>query len=237
MFGYVELYNVVCACVILDENYTGKPIDFVFYQDALTGEKTTPEPFNINLDLISQDQKTNEFGSFEILINSLFERLRYKEFNKILEEETKTIADNYISDSDLGKIKKEDVGNLTVKAICTFVAELLVFQFPYMVDDFKDWENDDINYIHSNLREDQTEEFSDKYKQLQGIPVTFQSTSDIFIIKDFHFQPFLEKEGTKLFKTYCCLENGLNGRKKYIPYREFFEGLVPPNQAQENKVS
>lgn len=222
LYCYIELFNVICAYIKLFEN-CGENISFVYYQDALTGKRLTEE---ITVNLNSEPQSSNTKNNFDSLINALFERVQSREFSKVLQKVFDEIRINLEQQVDDGKLDKnkftEEYTNQCAKAI----AEISVYEFPYMVEDFKDEENHEINYIHSNLQDTQYEAFCEFYKNLTGIKVTFPD-ENVYIFSGFYKQSFLKRNGITLVKVFCVLTHQETQRKKYIPYREFFEGVVP----------
>lgn len=220
LYCYIELFNIICAYIKLydccEEN-----IDFVYHQDALTGERFNE---NILLSFDTEPTNKNKTEDFSILINSLFDRLqnrifsvKFKEICSIIKEETQLKLDK-------NEITKIDFNKTYIKGCCEALAQLSVYDFPYMIDDYRDEENSEINYIHSNMSEKDFNDFSDLHKKLIGKNILFPE-NEVYSIVGFIKQPFLKRNAITLVKVYCELVHIQTNRKKYIPYRDFFEGL------------
>ncbi len=104
------------------------------------------------------------------------------------------------------------------------IAELSLFDFPYIVEDFKDEENDEVNYIHSNMNENQFDDFCKNNSQLIGMDINIKDEGE-FVFDSFYKQPFMEINGISLVSVFCVLKEKSTGRLQYIPYRYFFEGI------------
>jgi hypothetical protein len=229
LFCYIELFNVLCAYIQLYDSCEVE-IDFVYHQDAVTGERFK-EHVVLNLD--TEPQNKNDEESFDILTNNMFQRIREREFKEIYTVTFKEIMNDAEKEVKEGKLAKEKLAETSIKRCCEAIAFLTVYEYPYLIEDFKDEENPEMNYIHSNLQEGQFKEFCELNQSLIGISVNFPD-GDEYVMENFLKIPFLTKNEITLVKVYCVLRNKTTFQKKYILYRNFFEGLQP-NKDEEKK--
>jgi hypothetical protein len=222
LFCYIELFNVVCAYIKLLDDFEGDA-DFLYYQDAITGDKLD---WNVEIDIPDNLENRNDKESFGILVNSLIERLREKEFTQVCADTYALIRTELEQEVEKGTLPKADFLRTYTTRCCMALGELSVADFPYMIEDFKDEENSQINFIHSNMPQEVFEKFCEVYQHLTGLKVDFPSEGR-FIFEGFLDQPFLKRGKISLIKVYCILKHEETGRKRYIPYRDFFIGLSP----------
>jgi hypothetical protein len=52
----------------------------------------------------------------------------------------------------------------------------------------------------------------------------------VFTLESYIKIPFLRRNGITLVKVYCVLINVETKRKRYIPYRLLFEGIIPTDK-------
>ena len=77
LYVYIELFNIVCALVVLSRTYSGKKIKEFYHQDALTGERIIGTiKFKKNILQMLSDSSKND--NFERLINLSSDRLKEK---------------------------------------------------------------------------------------------------------------------------------------------------------------
>ena len=232
LYCYIELFNVLCAYIKLYDSCQ-EEINFVYHQDAVSGERYTER---VELKLDSEPMNFNDRESFDILINNLYQRIREREFKEIYTKTFKEILADAEKEEKEGTLDKEKLVETSVQKCCEAIAYLTVYQYPYLVEDFKDEENPEMNYIHSNLPEEQFEEFCDLNKLLIGISVGFEDGEE-YVMENFLKTPFITRNGINLVKVFCVLKNRTTSRKKYIPYREFFEGLLPNKEEKSIHIS
>ncbi len=217
LYCYLELFNVICVAIPLCNNYESQA-DFVYYQNALTGEKLTKEIiFETEVEFTN-----NRVGNFDLLINAACERHNQIKFREIYTEETKKILEQYKLDMEQGVIPANDEKFVLEKRLGAMIAQLSI-DFPYMIEDYKDEMNDDMNHIHSNLREDQYDDFCEKYKFLIGKNVKIGN--DFFVFDSFVKSPFIIRNSIQLLKVHFCLTNIKTNKPKYYPYEEFLRML------------
>ena len=218
---YIELFNIICAVIVIQDNYQ-EEVEHSYYQNAITGEKLDDYP-KIDIKKIAEliDSKAENIVDFAPLANKLFLRKRDKDFSELINLELKSLTDKLQAELDNKEISKEEFREKYLDQSTQLIAELSV-ENPYLLDDVDDANNDDINYIHSNIREEQFEEFSDKYSYLIGKKVNYENDKT-YVIEEFSRSPFAEQNGIKISKLYIALFNGFD--RVYIPYREFFEGI------------
>jgi 5-methylcytosine-specific restriction endonuclease McrA len=227
LYCYIELFNVLCAYIQLYDNCKDE-IDFIYHQDVITGERFT-EQVELNLDREPKDVNGEE--SFEILTNNMFQRIKERKFKAIYTGTFKEIMDDAEKEVREGKLDKQKLVEMSIKRCCEAIAYLTVYEYPYLTDDFKDEENPEMNYIHSNLQEGQFEEFCELNQSLIGISVDLDNGNE-YIMENFLKTPFIIRNGITLVKVFCVLRSKTTSKKKYIPYREFFEGLQPNKDGQ-----
>jgi hypothetical protein len=224
LYCYIELFNIICAYIKLVENF-GDEINFVYYQDAVTTKRLKDE---ILLNLENEPTVKSPVQNFGHLIASAFESIRERAFLKILNEKITEIGKQALLELENGNLSEDRFEMEVLNRRIKVVAELTFEKFPYLVDEFKDEENDMLNYHHSNMREENFDWFCKAHKEWIGIKVTFPE-NEIFHIDSFFKRPFIERNGIKLVKVYCVMVQNSTNLKRYIPYREFFEGIVLPN--------
>ena len=159
--------------------------------------------------------------------------MRERNFSSIIKEifnDIKTKADKEVQD---GTLTEKDFTETYIKRCSEAIAQLSVHDFPYMIEDFKDEENQELNYIHSNLQDSQFEKFCKLNQHIIGIKVNFPDEGE-YLFDSFHKQPFLKRNKITLVKVYCVLTHSETRQKKYIPYRDFFEGIVPNNKIEND---
>lgn len=219
---YIELFNVICSVIVIDENYAGEDVEHQYYQNAITGEKMDID-LGINLNEIKDllDSKPESIVDFNPLANKLFFRKRDKDFSDKIDFELNSIADRLQNELKNKKITQKEFSEKYIDESAQMIAELSI-ENPYLLDDVDDANNDELNYYHSNIRAEQFEEFSINYKHLIGKKVNYENDKT-YIIEVFSLAPIAEQNGIKINRLYICLFNGFN--RIYIPYRDFFEGI------------
>jgi hypothetical protein len=218
LYCYIELFNCICVCIPLSENYP-EEVSFIYYQNALTGEKLNKAiDFNYELEF-----NNNQNGDFEPLVNAVLYRLSDINFKKMYEEGMAKIAETYKAEKEQGTIPSDDKGMTLVKRLTAYAGKLSV-DFPYMITDYKDEMDDDVNRKHSNMREEQYEEFCEKNKVFIGKDIKINE--DLFKFDSFKKIPLFERNNILLIKVYCCLINQETGKQKHFPYSVFFQMIT-----------
>lgn len=229
LYCYIELFNIICAYIKLYDN-SDKQIDFVYHQDAITGERLA-EDIQLNLD--TEPVNKNEIESFDILMNAMFDRLHERNFSSITNEIFIEIKNKLETEVKDGTLAEKDFNKIYINKCCKVVAQLSVHDFPYMIEDFKDEENHELNYLHSNLQDTQFEKFCELYQNIIGLMIKFPDDGEYFF-DSFHKHPYLKRNGITLVKVYCVLIHSETKKKKYLPYRDFFEGIVLDNRTDND---
>ena len=86
-----------------------------------------------------------------------------------------------------------------------------------------------------NLQDTQFEKFCELNQHIIGVKVNFSDDGE-YLFDSFHKRPFIKRNGITLVKVYCVLTHSETKQKKYIPYRDFFEGIIPnTDTADESK--
>lgn len=223
LIAYIELFNVICSVIVIDDNYVGEDIEHQYYQNAITGEKMDSE-LGINLNEIKKliESKPESIVDFNPLANKLFLRKREKDFSDKIDFELNSIANRLNNELKNKQITQKQFAEKYIDESTEMIAELSI-ENPYLLDDVDDANNDELNYYHSNIRAEQFEEFSNKYKHLIGKKVNYENDKT-YLIEEFSQAPIAEQNGIKINRLYICLFNGFN--RIHIPYREFFEGII-----------
>jgi len=214
LYCYIELFNVICVCIPLCDNFP-QAVNLTYYQNAVTGERIEKQ-IQFNQEFIFYN---NIDGDFEILINALFERLNELEFKKIYTTETLRIGKQYKSEKEKGLIPPDEEHDLG-KRLGEMLAHLSL-QFPYMISDFHDELNDDLNYTYSNMRDEEFEEFCEKYKVFVG--KDFKIGSKMYTFESFLKVPFIKCNGVQMIKVYCRFVDQNTGKRKVYLYFTLFE--------------
>ncbi|MDI5886243.1 HNH endonuclease [Flavobacterium yafengii] len=219
---YIELFNVICSVIVIDDNYVGEDIEHQYYQNAITGEKMDSD-LGINLNEIKKlvESKPESIVDFNPLANKLFLRKRDKDFSDKIDFELNSIANRLQNELKNKQITQKQFAEKYIDETTEMIAELSI-ENPYLMDDVDDANNDELNYYHSNIRAEQFEEFSNQYKHLIGKKVNYENDKT-YLIEEFSQAPIAEQNGIKINRLYICLFNGFN--RIHIPYREFFEGI------------
>lgn len=228
LYCYIELFNIICAYIKLYDN-SEKQIDFFYHQDALTGEKFVSD---VKLNLETEPVTKKHTESFEPLISAVFDRFQEREFFTITNAIFSKINIKTEKEVQDGTLAEKDFTKTYIKRCGKALAHLSVHDFPYMIDDYKDEENHEINYIHSNLQDTQFEKFCELNEHIIGVNVSFPDDGE-YIFECFHKQPYLKRNGITLVKVYCVLTHSETKQKKYIPYRDFFEGIIANNKTEK----
>ena len=219
---YIELFNVVCSVIVIEENYTGEDIQYQYYQNAITGEKLDTN-LEIDLNEIKRliESKLESTVDFNSLANKLFLRKREKDFSDMIDFELNSITERLLKQLKSNQITKKEFSEKYIEESTQMIAEASI-ENPYLMDDVDDANNDELNYYHSNIRAEQFEEFSHTYNHLIGKKVNYENDKT-YIIEEFSQAPIAEQNGIKINRLYICLFNGFN--RIYVPYRDFFEGI------------
>lgn len=226
LIAYIELFNIICCAVVLDDNYREKNILYSFYQDAISGEKFKKHPNINNKEIISLlDTKVNKNADFNTLASKLFVRKREKDFKEIFDRKLKIILDSLIHLRDNKKITSKEFKQKYIQESTQLLAELQI-ENPYLFDDIDDANNDELNYLHSNIREEQFDEFNEEFQKFIGNSVKFDNGAT-YVIEELSKIPVASQKGILILRVNIVLFNGVD--RKYIPYRTFFEGITQTN--------
>jgi len=221
LYAYIELFNVICAFIKLNEDYSGQAINTYYHQDVFTGKKLK---YDIILNIEQEPINENNTEDFNILLNNMYERFKNIQFNKSLKKIATKAKEQLDNDLNKGLVSVAQYDMALLNKTCEAITHFTLYNYPYMIEDYKEEENDDINYFNSNMNEKAFEEFCNLYKDIIGVKVTFPDKEE-FVFDSFIKRPFLERNNIALVKVYCLLINIVTGRKKYVPYRNFFEGI------------
>jgi hypothetical protein len=96
------------------------------------------------------------------------------------------------------------------------------FENPYIIDEWDDVNNDELNYCHSNVRDPDFKKFCEINKEFIGKEIIIENEGTYFVER-FEKIPITEQKGILIVKVLVILFNGID--KKNIPYREFGDRL------------
>jgi len=225
IYTYIELFNIICVVVLISTDYNGNDFDYQYYQDCITGEKLT-EKIDINKNEIENVvRKGFKDVDFSEMVNKLFHRKQERDIQKNIDLALKEIKDKLEIKFSEGEITETEFNESYIKEATEFLAEYM-YENPYLFDDVDDANNDELNYIHSNLRENQFDDFCKKNAGLIGKEIKFNG-NNVFLIEKFVKTPFTNQNGINIIKVYVVLYDGID--REYIPYRDFFEGIKIEN--------
>lgn len=239
LYCYVELFNIVCAVVILKTNYTGPEINIQHRQDVITGKILKNKvDLVVDFDKLSYNVLNVSREDFSILVDLFCERHHERIFRETLDNGLKQIQEELKGEISSGVLKQEDYENRFIKLSAEYIAYLTVHEFPYAVSDLDDNQDEMINYIHSSMKEKMFDEFCSLNKTFIGFRIAFTSENhdpEKCVVVSFLKTPVGDRNGEKIVKVYCVLKNEETGQLKYIPFRNLFEGLRRLKEEQEGK--
>jgi len=226
LYGYVEIFNVVCGLIVFSENYTGAPIEVTYHQNALTGEKLT-EPVSLNppIEELLQAKTAPSAEDFSLLLEVLTERHRNQQFQTIFNKMLLDIKEEVLQEIKDGRLPQEQYETEFVERSAKGIAYLTVYEFPYILDDARDEENEMYNYLHSNIREDRYEIFYENNKHALGMRIAMEE-GEIYRLDSFIKTPVFKRDGIKIIKIHCLLIHEEAGFKRYLTFRELYEGIM-----------
>ena len=220
IYAYIELFNILCSVILIADDYEGENFDFQYYQDCISGEKLNTV-VEINKPQVEVIFKKNDSRiDFSILVNKLFYRKRQKDFSQNFKIGLNEISDRLNEQLLCKAITKEEFAETFIQQSTEFTARLTIDN-PYLLDDVDDVNNDELNYIHSNLRFNQFDEFIKKHSQLIGREVKVDGQK--FIVEKFDKIPIAKQNGIEIINVRVVLYNGMN--RRYIPYKAFFDQI------------
>lgn len=221
VYAYVELLNTICAVIILARDYNGSDLNYEYYQDAITGEKLTEFPKVDSSKLLSIIENNVKFADFSEMANMVFKRKMDRDFIVLLDEVIIECRDRLHKELLQGKITDLEFREKYVHETTSFLANYQI-ENPYIWEDLDDANNDELNYLHSNLRENQFEEFCAKNSNWIGSIIKIDDLKS-YAVEEFIKIPVAKQNGIVVVNVKVILFNGFD--RIYIPYREFFETL------------
>lgn len=222
IYAYVELLNIICAVVVIADDYEGEEINYHYYQDAITREEFNDFPNLGNdfaLNIVQANLKSADFSE---LANMVFKRKRDRDFTILLDEVIYEIIERLQKELSAGKISKAEFEEKYVDETAMFIAQYQIDN-PYMWEDLDDAHNDDLNYIHSNMRESQFENFRLENQAWIGKIIKFDNLKS-YAVEEFIKIPIAKQNDIIVVNVKVVLYNGFD--RLYIPYRELFEGSL-----------
>lgn len=220
---YIELFNVLCAIVHIDSDYKDDLNVPQYYQNAIDGARINEEVKLDERQLLEHLQtKDFEDDSLEIseLIGRAFGVIRVNAMFEKLEQEVEKPILKLKEDLDKGKITTDEYDELSMHTMIETMARLSIDEFPYMFDEIHDELDNTIHYLHSNLREEQFDEFCEKNGHLIGNGI-IDPVGNRFKIIGFEHYPVIVKNGVSVVKVFVVIE-GESGKHR-LPYKEVFE--------------
>ncbi len=236
LYCYIELFNLVCAVIVLSQDYVGPDLDLQYRQEVISGNRLETK-LSLNLDLVNTKTEIVR-EDLSILIDLFCERHHDKIFKDRLDEGFKNIKEELNLELEKGTLSNEEYADKFIRLSTEYIAYLSVYEFPFAVADFDDQQDEMVNYIHSSMRESQFGEFSTLNNGLIGLRIAFTSEEhdpEKCIVESFLKTPVGKRRGEQIVKVYCVLKNVDNGELKYIPFRNLFEGLRRVKEERENK--
>ncbi|WP_419788797.1 HNH endonuclease [Mucilaginibacter sp. X4EP1] len=224
IYGYVELFNVICGYTVFAEGYNGADVDFKYHQNALTGEQFDDEV------LINTDAVSGESPSFDLLVNSVLENARAVQHSANFSTMLSDILAQLEEDVKQGKISVGEKEQQYFEQATKLAAEMMVFGFPDDVADFTKEEELMVNYIHSVIKEAGKKEFEFFYHQLVGREFPSEDDGLVYVMEAFKYKKHVSKNGESRVKVYCYFKAKNAASEKYFPCKEIFDvlGLPPP---------
>jgi hypothetical protein len=221
IYGYVELFNVVCGYIVLVENYEGPELDFVFQQDAITGEavNTPIELLTANINSESED--------FHYTVNELFERLRVRDMDKVLHAALDNIRKSLDERLASGAITKEEHEKQFFEEATKAAALISVENFE-VFEDFTEQELRMIHYGNSIIRQDRKDAFAFFYHQLVNHQFTFEDEDGLFTMTEFAYTKHLPRGDVQLFKVFCKFVSEKDGSNRIFPASNIFKVMGIP---------
>ncbi|RZK08542.1 MAG: hypothetical protein EOO46_14185 [Flavobacterium sp.] len=220
---YIELFNLLCCAVVIDDKYEGEDILFFYHQDALTGERFQDLPeFKMPwIDILNY--QPNDDG-FQFLHNALVDQIRSRDFSKVLDEELGNIMQGLKVELEKGEITEGELEKIYIEEAAKLYAELTVYHFPYIMSDQDDENNDDYNYVQSNFRKEILDDFMKEHSQMLGKKL--KTEDGIWTIESFHKQPVVVKKNKELITLYCKLIEEESGEVQYIKVKNIINLIV-----------
>ncbi|MBV6429617.1 MAG: hypothetical protein KIPDCIKN_04182 [Haliscomenobacter sp.] len=232
LYTYIELFNIVCAAVLIDDEYEGENVDIQYYQNAITGNEID-ETVELDKDVIeklfeSEDQDYSKVD-FNPLINRVFKSKQGQDVSKEINERITKLDQELRRKLDLNQISRKDYEEEMLKKGTEIIAQTTVDN-PYLFDDIDDEHDYRIHYIYSNVKEEDYEEFCKLNNNLIGLKIM---VDDKFLFKIVRFEkvPVIKKNGVQIVRVNVIVHNGI--RKERIPYREVFELIENFSQVQK----
>ncbi|KPM49714.1 HNH endonuclease [Jiulongibacter sediminis] len=225
LIGYLELFNVLCCAIIISSEYKGQEINEQFHQDALTGEifkSLIDLKFDIKKILNSPTQPKSE--EFSFLNEQVFERRIDRIFRTTRENGLISIIKELQEKYDQGEIDKTEFKKKYVKQSADLVAHLNIFYFPYSVIDTSIDQLDQMNFIHSNIREELYAEFKRVNKHLIGQKFQLGKVG-LYSLIEFYSTHVAKFNGSNILKIYCILRGESDGKKIYLQFRRIFDAI------------
>lgn len=226
LYGYIELFNVVCGYVVFVENYDGPDIDMVYQQDAITGALMN-KSIELNTSIIEPG-----VYDFQKNVNALFERLQVREIDKNLQailNEIKAFLDNGLA---TGVINEEEHQAKYFEEAAKAAAFLSVQNFE-IFEDFTDEELRAIHYGNSIVRDDRKEGFAFFYHQFIGYEFTFEDEEGIFTMQEFVYTKHAPRDDVALLKVYCKFVSQNDGSVRSFPAGNIFKVMGMPYLSDE----
>lgn len=228
LYGYVELFNLLCAVIVLNDKYDGPEYNHTYIQDALTAQRFD-HTININIGAIRLNDNSADISNDTLgtLIDSLFDRLQGRQIQKALKVGVARIKEEMNKQFPEHDMDKEAYRLKLQEHIGRFIAELTIYHFPYSVSDISEQERHQINYIHSSINEELYQAFCEANKHIIGVKFVLpdKTLSRYYTLDSFMKVPVAKWNGKKIVKIYCVFKEEITGDKKYYPFKVIFDAL------------
>lgn len=226
LFCYLEFFNILCSICILDENYTGKEVDYQYCQDVITGDKIDKKielKRGIN-DILQNNPKKLDF---EYLINYSSERMKTRQALSLLDERLSELIKELESRKDKENLSDEEYSKIYLDRSGEIIARMAVYEFPYTIDldeNIPIEEDDDFNYFHSNFKVEKVNDFCSVHEHLIGKHV--RASGHEYIIDSFYKLPIIVKKNKELITLYFKLIDIKDDEAQYIKVSDFISLIV-----------
>ncbi len=222
LYAYIELFNIVCGFIMLQENYQGNPVNYVYHQDAITRKSLTEE---VSVDL---DQMEDIFAGIEHNVDTFAERHQSRIVMDSIKERSSIILEELETEHKEGRITSEQLKMTYMERSAYLVAHASIFEFPDLISDFNEAELKKINHIHSLIRADKKEAFIIYYQEFIGHKFEFEDKKGLYTMKEFHFAHHKKREDIEMLKVYCHFISQEDGSNDLIPATNIFKAVGIP---------
>jgi len=222
VYGYLELFNTLCAYTVLVEGYEGDQIDLVYHQDAVNS-KVLNNPIVLNLEKITETS-----DDFQHNLNKLFIR----EEDRRVKAHIFEIGNRVKKEMDIEfanvEISKEAYDRALVERLAQAAAEYMTWTNPYAFTDHDTQNLKKINYLHSVIIADRKADFEFFYQQFIGKEFLIEDTKISHVLEKFIYSDHRPVNEKPTYKVYCCYISRKDGSISYGLASNLFHSLGMP---------